>query len=207
MANEAPQYLNRFIAKFVAEGLAYSSASNRMVMPVPDELPTQFDEKVIGYGAGFDYERPDTDDTGWMKTRTYSSNWDAQGLADGHRVGAVWYRFRFTLPADLKDQPIGLFAGGFEDEMRVWINGHLVGTSGVRFSNPAVFDLTDGIQAGTENLLAMQVIRNSGANEIGLGGILRPCFLFTGPRLEKKAPGPQVELRRVLPGGELGELE
>jgi hypothetical protein len=50
------------------------------------------------------------------------------------------------------------------------------------------------------------VVRNSKANEIGLGGILRPSFLFTGPRLENKAPQP-VELRRVLPGGELGEIE
>ncbi len=206
VANEAPHYLNRFIAKFVDEGLTYSSDPYRMILKVPDELPTHFDEQVIGHGDGFDYERPETDDTNWVKTRTYSSNWDAQGLAE-HRVGAVWYRFRFTLPADLKNQPIGLFAGGFEDEMRIWINGQLVGTSGRRFSNPAVFDLTDGIQAGTENLLAMQVIRNSCANEIGLGGILRPCFLFTGPRLENKAPGPQLELRRVLPGGELGELE
>jgi hypothetical protein len=207
VANEGPQYIKRFLAKFVEEGLKFSSDPYRLVLRLPDELPTQFDEKMIGHGEGYNYEQPGTDDAAWLKTRTYSSNWAAQGLAAGHRMGAVWYRFRFTLPADLKGQPVGLFAGGFEDEMRVWINGQLVGTSGVRFSNPAEFDLTDGLKPGAENVLALQVIRNSAANEIGLGGILRPCFLFTGSRLEQKAPGPQVELRRVLPGGELGDLE
>lgn len=207
VANEAPHYLKRFLLKFAEEGLTFSSEPYRLVLRIPDELPTQFDAKAVGHGDGFNYELPETADAGWRKTRTYSSNWAAQGLAAGNRSGAVWYRFRFTLPAELKDQPVGLFAGGFEDEMRVWINGKLVGTSGRRFSNPAEFDLTDGIKAGGENLLAIQVIRNSAANEIGLGGILRPCFLFTGPRLEKPAPGPQLELRRVLPGGELGAPE
>ena len=207
VANEAPQYLQRFLAKFVAEGLQFSSAPYRIVARVPDELATRFDEKVIGHGDGYQYDQPGTDDAGWAKTRTYSSNWAAQGLSAGHRVGAVWYRWRFTLPADLKGQPVGLFAGGFEDEMRVWINGQLVGTSGRRFSNPAEFDLTDGLKPGAENVLALQVIRNSAANEIGLGGILRPCYLFTGPRLEQKAPGPQIDLRRVLPGGDLGAPE
>ena len=44
------------------------------------------------------------------------------------------------------------------------------------------------------------------ANEIGLGGNLRPGFAFTTPRLEARAPKP-LELRRVLPGGKLGEIE
>jgi len=119
----------------------------------------------------------------------------------------VWYRWRFRLPADAATEPVGLFLGGFEDEARVWINGRFVGTSGVRFSVPAQFDLTDGIEREQENVLAIQVIRNSAANEIGLGGLIRPGFLFVGPRLEKPAPGPPTQLRRVLPGGELGELE
>jgi len=206
VANEAPHYLSRFLARFVDEALKYSSAPYKIVARIPDELPTQFDEKVIGHGEGFDYEQPGTDDSKWVPTKTYSSTWATQKLTEGHRSGAVWYRHRFTLPAELEKQPAGLFVGGVEDEVRVWINGKLVGTSGRQFSIPAEFDLTDNMKAG-ENLLAMQVIRNSAANEIGLGGIIRPCYLFTGPKLEQKAPGPQVELRRVLPGGELGEPE
>jgi hypothetical protein len=44
------------------------------------------------------------------------------------------------------------------------------------------------------------------ANEIGLGGNLRPGFAFTTPRLEIKTPK-LLELRHVLPGGKLGEIE
>ena len=118
----------------------------------------------------------------------------------------MWYRVHFQLPPEAKGQPIGLFVGGVEDEARVWINGQQIGTSGVAFSKPSVFDLTDGVAYDGDNLLAIQVIRNSMANEIGLGGIIRPCFVFTGPRLETKSAKP-LELRRVLPGGELGEIE
>ena len=127
-------------------------------------------------------------------------------VVGGLRDGAVWYRTRFTLPNDAKGEPIGLFIGGVEDEARVWINGKLVGTSGRGFSVPFTFDLTDDVDYENENLLAIQVIRNSKANEIGIGGIIRPSFVFTGPRLERKAPKP-LELRRVLPGGELGDPE
>lgn len=207
VANEASAYLKRFLLKFVHESVAFSSAPYRLVLRQPDELPTRFDEKVIGHGDGLDYEQQATDDAGWTKTRTFSTNWAAQGLAAGHRSGAVWYRWRFRLPAAAGADPVGLFVGGCEDEARVWINGRFVGTSGQRFSVPAEFDLSDGIKRDEENVLAIQVIRNSAANEIGLGGLIRPGFLFAGPRLEKPAPGPPTQLRRVLPGGELGEPE
>jgi hypothetical protein len=207
VSNEAPGYMKRYLLQFVDEALAFSSAPYRLVLRQPDELPTRFDEQEIGHGDGLDYEQPATDDSQWQPTKTYSTNWAAQGLAVGHRTGAVWYRWRFRLPADAATEPVGLFLGGFEDEARVWINGRFVGTSGVRFSVPAQFDLTDGIERDQENVLAIQVIRNSAANEIGLGGLIRPGFLFVGPRLEKPAPGPPTQLRCVLPGGELGELE
>jgi hypothetical protein len=203
VANETPAYLNRFMQRFVEDGLKYASEPYRMVYRIPDELPTMLDPNQVGERMQF--HSPAVNDGGFFTTRTYSSTWDAQGLG-GMRDGAVWYRIRFSLPADAADQPVGLFVGSVEDEARVWINGELVGTSGRRFSAPAVFDLTDGVLYGAENLLAVQVVRNSKANEIGLGGIIRPCFVFAGPRLEQKAPRP-LELRRVLPGGELGEVE
>ena len=203
VANETPGYLKRFILMFVEEGLRYSSGDYRMVLKVPDELPTLFDPNVVGHRMR--YQSPEINDSRFVRTRTYSMTWDAQGLT-GIRSGAVWYRYRFSLADDARGQPIGLFIGGVEDEARVWINGEPVGTSGRGFSKPFVFDLTDGMRVEGENLLAIQVIRNSAANEIGLGGIIRPCFLFAGPRLESKAPK-VLELRRALPGGELGEIE
>jgi hypothetical protein len=201
VANEGPAYLKRFLLKFVEQGLQYSSGSNLLVARLPDEMPTAFDKDEVGHLRRF--HEPDFDDSAWVKTKTYSSTWSAQGLAMGNRSGAVWYRHRFELPAALKGKPIGLFLGGFEDEARVWLNGKLIGTSGRRFSNPAVYDLTDEAKPGAENLLAIMVVRNSAANEIGLGGLIRPSFVFTGSRIEPKAPGKTLELKQVLPGGDL----
>ena len=204
VANEAPAYMKRFLAQFVERALKYSTAPYAIVEKLPDELLTKFDDKLTGYIDKL--HEVSVDESKWQKTKTISSTWDAQRLSDAHRMGACWYRQKFTLPASTNGQNIGLFLGGFEDEARVWLNGEFLGGSGRRFSSPAEFDLTDAIKPGVENVLTIQIVRNSSANELGLGGILRPSFIFTGPKLEKKAPG-ETELRRVLPGGELGAVE
>lgn len=202
VANETPAYLKRFIGSFVDEAGKYSSGEYRIIERLPDALPTLLDPNAIGHRMQF--FSPTLQEANLVRTKTYSSTWDAQGLV-GMRTGAVWYRHRFRVAAADKGKPIGLFLGGFEDEARVWINGKLVGTSGQRFSMPAVFDLTSAINADGDNVVAIEIVRNSAANEIGLGGLLRPSYLFTGPRLATPAPQP-LELRRVLPGGELGEV-
>lgn len=202
VANETPAYLERFIEGFVEQGRAYSTGDYRIVHEIPDELPTMLDPREAG--EKMRYHHPDINDTHYFTTRTYSAPWDAQGLV-GMRDGAVWYRIPFELPEDAADEPIGLFLGGFEDEARVYLNGERIGTSGRRFSNPAAFDLTDEVDHTRENLLAVQIVRNSKANEIGLGGLIRPSFIFAGPRLEQRAPD-RIELRRILPGGEMGEV-
>lgn len=200
VANEAPAYLKRFLLQFVDQGLKYSSGENKMIYRIPDELPTMLDPNVVGDRMNF--QSPTLNDSSYFKTKTYSTTWDAQGMT-GMRAGAVWYRVHFTLQPDVKDKPVSLFLGGMEDEARVWINGQLIGTSGNGFSRPAVFDLTDGVKYEGDNVLAIQVVRNSAANEIGVGGLLRPSFIFTGPRLPTKAPKPLV-LKPVLPGGDGG---
>jgi len=200
VANEAPSYLKRYLSQFVEQGQKYSTGEYKMIHRLPDALPTMFDPEVIGQDMR--YQAPDFDDSQVLKTKTISSTWDNQGLT-GLRTGAVWYRNRFTLPAEAKGKPVGLFVGGVEDEVRVWLNGKVIGTSGRRFSFPSQFDLTDDIKAEGENVLALQVVRNSAANEIGIGGLMRPTFLFTGPRLERKAPL-TINLPEALPGG--GEI-
>ncbi|HVF09367.1 MAG TPA: DUF4838 domain-containing protein, partial [Abditibacteriaceae bacterium] len=197
VANEAPAYLKRFLVQFVDQGLQYSTGDYKMIHRLPDVMPTMLDPEEVGHTMR--YQAPDLDDSKFFKTKTYSTTWDAQGLT-GLRKGAVWYRHRFTLPAEAKGKPIGLFIGGVEDEARVWLNGKVIGTSGRRFSFPSAFDLTDDIKAEGENVLVLQIVRNSAANEIGVGGLMRPSFLFTGPRLELKAPQP-LNLPEALPGG------
>jgi beta-galactosidase len=120
------------------------------------------------------------------------------------RTGRVWYRHRFTLPKDdaANKQPIGLMLGSVDDEAKVWLNGKYCGASGKGFSTPEVFDLTDAITDG-ENVLAVEIVRNSAANELGTGGIFRPSFIFRGPKIEPTTTQPAE--KPLLPGGEVAK--
>lgn len=160
VAREAPAYLERFIGPFVRE-----AARHEVLQPLPEQLKT-----AIGDG---DFQDPGFDDTAWPLTSTWASTWDAQRLAGQ----TVWYRHRFTLTAQEAAGPLHLFLGGFDDRATVWLNGRLIGDSGRRFSVPVTFDL-QGAAAG-ENLLAIKIVRDHPNNEIGIGGLIRPSFLFS----------------------------
>jgi hypothetical protein len=179
------KFLNRYQKKFIEEGLKYSTGKYHIVYQIPDRLKTMLDPYVKGQEMGF--QNPQLNDKFMIKTATWSIPWDAQGLA-GYRDGAVWYRIPFNIPEDMKDKPLGLFIGGTDDLARVWLNGKYIG-SGKGFSKPFVFDLTENAQYGSNNLLAIQVQRFSKCTELGLGGIIYPSFVFTGPRLKQLAPG------------------
>ncbi len=191
-------YLNRFLKKMAYIGAKYSEGDYKIVYKIPDKLKAIFDPTIHGQEMAF--QEPEIRDSDFIETRTITTNWDAQGLSF-YRKGAVWYRVHFLLPESLRNKLIGLFVGGVDDEIRVWINGKYIGF-GRGFSEPFAFDLTDGILYGKENLLALQVIRRCPVNELGTGGIIYPCYLFTGPRLKTKAPR-MGKMHRILPGGGL----
>lgn len=174
VAKEAPQHLERFVGGFIRMASARSGGKSKIVLRLPDELPTvfggvaeanEFSARVIPSGVG-------------RLTRTYSTTWSAQGLPSAH---SVWYQHRFRLPAAAAGKPLGLFLGGFDDEARVWLNGRPIGSSGRHFSRPAEFDLSDAVDPSGDNLLAIRIVRNATINEIGVGGLFRPSFLFSGP--------------------------
>jgi hypothetical protein len=192
-------YLTRlFIGPFVEAAVRYSTGDYRILYPVPDELPTILDPHVMGQFMGFYH--PAQQDRFRMRTRTWSTTWDAQGLGP-YRQGAVWYRIGFDLPSVADEEGIGFFVGGAEDEVNLWCNGVFVGRSAHAFYTPNVFDLTPHVRRGERNLVVLQVVQRSWCNELWLGGILYPCFVFAGPRLEKPAPD-ETPPYRVLPGGE-----
>jgi hypothetical protein len=198
-AREVPQYSNRLLRISTEEAVQYSSAPYQMAYRFSDALPTALDPTVQGDLMRF--QTTEINDSHWMKTRTFGSTWDAQGLGF-YREGAVWYRVRFSLPKGTDRQGAGLYLGGFDDEARVWLNGKALGSSGRKFSRPAIFDVSSAINYEGENLLAIQIVRNSNLNENLTGGLLRPSFVFTGPPVvpSQKVGDPEY---RVLPGGEL----
>lgn len=186
---------------YTTQAKQYSTGDYKIIYKFPDELPTMFDPENMGALMGF-YE-PELKNEHQMTTRTYTSTWDAQGLGP-YRDGGVWYRLNVPIDKSLAGKPVGLFIGSVEDTVHVWCNGEYIGM-GRGYIRPFQFDLTDSIKAGEDNLIALQVERRSSLNEMGLGGMLFPSFVFTGPQLEKKAPA-QQPMRRVLPGGAEGEL-
>lgn len=206
-ANLVSRYGRRYIERwqigpFISQAVKYSTDPYKIIHKFPDALPTILDPENAGALMGF-YE-PSKSEEGLLKTQTFGSTWDAQGLG-AYRDGGVWYRVRFPVDKALEGQPIGLFVGSVEDTVHVWINGEYVGM-GRGFIRPFQFDLTEHINAGQDNLVALQIIRRGKLNEAGLGGMLYPSFIFTGPQLEQKAPAVEP-LRRVLPGGGFGEIE
>lgn len=174
VAREGVDHLQRLMGVFVDESLAYSSPPYRIVAPLPDRLQTAFGSEEQGLKAGFQARHADA--AAFAPTRTTSSTWDAQRLGGAGR--AVWYRHNFRLPPAARGKPIGLFLGGFDDQAKVWINGRLAGASDVDFSSPALFDLTPGVNPDGDNVLVIHIQRAGGINEIGVGGLLRPSFLY-----------------------------
>lgn len=199
VAKEAPAYLARYFEDFVEKGLAFTSKPYALEMPLPDKLATQFDPTSVGEQMGF--QNPSLNDALFLRTRTWSATWDAQGLG-AMRSGSVWYRFRFQSPRGLADKHLYLFVGGADDKTEAWLNNVYLGSSPPSYCTPHIFDLTQALYPKAENVLAIKVSRHSPINEIGLGGIIRPSFLFSGPKLKPSVPAASAPTR-VLPGGDL----
>ena len=194
----ATNMLKRFFLDTLNESARLTKAPYTLFSKVPDSMPTAFDPFDNGEKMGF--ADPKLDDSGWLRTYTYSRPWSAQGLSS-MAIGSVWYR---TWLPPAPEGPLGLLIGGCDSRAKVYVNGALVG-EGRGFARPMPFDITDVVTPGTTNLLAIQVLR-SGLSEIGVGGLLFPSFVFTGPRLERRAPIFDESIR-LLPGGAIERVK
>ncbi len=199
----APLYLENWCLKpFLDLAKTYSTDSYRVVHQLPETMPTRLDPQNAGQRLGF--HLPDQANEKYRKTHTYRSTWDAQGLGE-YRDGGVWYYDKFDGVELAEGEGTGLLVGAAEDTVHVFLNGRYVGT-GRGFYTPFVFDLTDELNHAGPNVLAIQVERTNPINELGLGGMLQTSFVFTGPRLERKAPVEENAIR-VLPGGSRETIE
>jgi beta-galactosidase len=79
------------------------------------------------------------------------------GLSHGYHVcGIGHYRKAFTVPASLKGRQFRLCFEGAYMNTDVWLNGELLGNHPYGYT-PFTFDLTEKLQYGAENLLAIEV--------------------------------------------------
>lgn len=108
------------------------------------------------------------DEASWQKV-TVPSFWDGFGHKDYDGIG--WYRTRFVLPENLRNERLVLVLGKIDDLDEVYVNGKLLGRTGSwrdQSGNPymngdeyqklrAYFIPAEMLRAGTENVLAVRV--------------------------------------------------
>ncbi|PKL84260.1 MAG: glycoside hydrolase [Ignavibacteriae bacterium HGW-Ignavibacteriae-3] len=76
-------------------------------------------------------------DSSWNKLFVPGS-WDSQGYSDYD--GFAWYRFTFTLPGDLADKKLVLVLGKIDDIDEAYLNGKLIGSTGIMDGDPIDYD-------------------------------------------------------------------
>ena len=176
----ASRYLERFYKEFIEKGKENSTGDNRIEFQVPDVLPVMIDP--FDNGESFGYYRSDLIDRDFVRLKTVSSTWDAQGL-DGLRRGSVWYRIHFTLPKIPENREIGFFLGGGDGQFHVWLNGHKLGVANGSL-RPFIFSLNPSVEREGDNVLVIKVYRRSHA-ELGIGGLVYPSFIFSTDKVNE----------------------
>ncbi|MGC9066383.1 MAG: sugar-binding domain-containing protein, partial [Candidatus Ratteibacteria bacterium] len=111
----------------------------------------------------------------WTKIRTKTLSWSDQGLR--YYKGDTWYRSSVVIPEKFKDKKIFLWFGGVDELAKVWLNGNEVGTSPGKAFVPFEFDVTNSVNWGRENFVAVK-ITNKILNELGTGGITAPVMFY-----------------------------
>ena len=130
----------------------------------------------------------DFDDSGWRKLNL-PHDWAIEGpftkevsFRGGYLPypGVGWYRKTFTIASDAKCVRVE-FDGVMRDA-RVWLNGQYIGGWPYGYSSFS-FDLTEHIQRGQKNVLAVRVENENNSSRWYPGsGIYRNVWLtFTGP--------------------------
>ncbi|MGN1121954.1 MAG: glycoside hydrolase family 2 TIM barrel-domain containing protein, partial [Eubacteriales bacterium] len=98
------------------------------------------------------------------------------------------YRHSFTVPADWDGRRVYIHFDGAGSCMYLWINGHEIGYSEDMFTAKE-FDITDYVNFGGENVIAVKVIRWSDGSWLEnqdffrLSGIFRDVYLFSTPQV------------------------
>ena len=99
-------------------------------------------------------------ENGW-KTIDLPAYWCDAGVAMKH--GAIWFRKKFTLPAEFAGQPARLFLGRIVDADTAYVNGSFVGSTAYRYP-PRKYRVPAGLLRAGENTVAVRVLsfRNRG---------------------------------------------
>ncbi len=143
-------------------------------------VPIYVNQKVI-----FEHQVAVDDWRGGVMRKPRNPQWTVNEYPN--EVGS--YRRTFTVPADWKNRVVYINFDGVDSFFYLWINGHYVGFS-KNSRNTASFDITRFINPKGENVVAVEVYRNSDGSFLEaqdmfrLPGIFRSTYLTSVPEVE-----------------------
>jgi beta-galactosidase len=147
-------------------------------------------------------EQPEYNDSSWTQVwlpHTWDATPDNPFLTSGHFRGIGWYRKKFEVPEEQHDLRSWLHFKGVFQVADVWINGRHAGQHVGGYTSFA-FDVTEFLQRGRPNLLAVKVddVLNpfvapaQETNVANYGGIYRTVSLETMNSLHVRDNGTWV---------------
>lgn len=143
-------------------------------------VPIYVNQKVI-----FEHQVAVDDWRGGVMRKPRNAQWTVNEYPN--EVGS--YRRTFTVPATWKDRIVYINFDGVDSFFYLWVNGHYVGFS-KNSRNTASFDITPYLSKKGENVVAVEVYRNSDGSFLEaqdmfrLPGIFRSTYLTSVPEVE-----------------------
>ena len=143
-------------------------------------VPIYVNQKVI-----FEHQVAVDDWRGGVMRKPRNPQWTVNEYPN--EVGS--YRRTFTVPADWNGRIVYINFDGVDSFFYLWINGHYVGFS-KNSRNTASFDITPYLNKKGENVVAVEVYRNSDGSFLEaqdmfrLPGIFRSTYLTSVPEVE-----------------------
>ncbi len=178
------RFLDLFFGADTEAGYERVTGENRLLAGLSPEWEFLMEPQGIGERIGLQDPANIGGNWGTIDTR---HTWSNHGLR--YYYGEAWYRQRLHVPAPPPDRRVMLWFSGVDRGARVWLNGHLLGTSpGTEFdidahggvTRPFEFDATDLIRPGTENTVTVRTIRDI-SNELGTGGLRDTAMFYMSP--------------------------
>ncbi len=143
-------------------------------------VPIYVNQKVI-----FEHQVAVDDWKGGVMRKPRNPKWTVNEYPN--EVGS--YRRTFTVPTDWKGRVVYINFDGVDSFFYLWINGHYVGFS-KNSRNTASFNITPYLNKEGENVVAVEVYRNSDGSFLEaqdmfrLPGIFRSTYLTSVPEVE-----------------------
>lgn len=149
-------------------------------------------------------EDPNLDDSGW-RTVQPGLGWWSDGFGGymdlGSYLGGAWYRRSFHVPSEFPAEQLTLLVGKIDDADEVYINGHLVGATGMQdgefiesfWAQLREYSLDPAVlNYGGENTIAIRMYNSNGGGGLYSG----PIGIYTKEAL-RKAKGLPYEIPSV----------